>query len=143
MAEAIFRKLTEEEADPKWQVSSAGIYAATGSPATHEALEVVKGFGLDISGHSARQLTMEVLKDVDIILTMTVSHKQSIQNQFPLVADGVFTVKEYAGRTDGLDITDPYGQGLEAYHAAAAELRENLALVWERLERETRGSGGP
>ncbi|NMB45257.1 MAG: low molecular weight protein arginine phosphatase [Firmicutes bacterium] len=141
MAEAIFRQLAAKQADHDWLISSAGIHAAAGASATVEALEVLKGLGLELSGHSARQLTEEILRDVDLILTMTVSHKRSIKGEFPLVADKVFTVKEYAGKVDGLDIGDPFGAGLEAYHLTAAELQENLTLVWKRLMAETERDG--
>ena len=135
MAEAIFRQLAKE-ADHLWQIDSAGIHAATGAQATFEAVEVLKGLELDVSGHSARQLTAEILEDVDLVLTMTVNHKRSIQQKFPSVAAKVFTIKEYAGKTEELDIHDPYGYGLEAYRRVADELQTNLALIWKRLEAE-------
>ncbi|NMB11300.1 MAG: low molecular weight protein arginine phosphatase [Firmicutes bacterium] len=136
MAEAIFRQVAGQAGD-RWLVSSAGIHAITGASATLEALEVLKGLGLDARGHTARRLNQDILEDVDLILTMTASHKRSIQTAFPFVSDKVFTVKEYAGKPGDPDIHDPYGSGLEAYHLTAAELQENLALVWKRLEAET------
>ncbi|NLJ25151.1 MAG: low molecular weight protein arginine phosphatase [Firmicutes bacterium] len=135
MAEAIFRKMTEE-ADHQWLIDSAGIHAATGARATFEAVEVLKGLKLDVSGHSARQLTAEILEDADLVLTMTVSHKRSIQMEFPSVAAKVFTIKEYAGKTEELDIHDPYGCGLEVYQRVANELQADLALIWKRLAAE-------
>lgn len=136
MAEAIFRQVADPR-DDRWLVSSAGIHALTGTSATLEALEVLKEFGVDASGHTARQLNPDILQDVDLVLTMTTSHKRSIQKAFPSVSDKVFTLKEYAGKRDDLDIQDPYGSGLEAYYLTATELQENLALVWKRLEAET------
>lgn len=135
MAEAIFRRMAKE-ADHHWLIDSAGIHAATGARATFEAVEVLKGLELDVSGHSARQMTAEILEDVDLVLTMTVSHKRSIQTEFPSVAAKVFTIKEYAGKTEELDIHDPYGCGLEAYQRVAKELQADLALIWKRLEAE-------
>ncbi|MGI6567555.1 MAG: low molecular weight protein arginine phosphatase [Limnochordia bacterium] len=133
MAEAIFRQLATGKAGENWQVSSAGIHAVTGSPATSEAMAALSELGLEISGHSARLLTEDLLEDADLILTMTAGHKQRIQLQFPAAADRVFTVKEFAGEVGNLDIPDPYGQGLAAYRSTAAELRGSLAAVWKRL----------
>jgi len=137
MAEAIFRQLVQSRSGEDWQVSSAGLHALDGSPATSEAVAVLKELGLDISGHSARLLTEELVEDADLILTMTAAHKQSIQQRFPAAADRVFTVKEFAGEVDHLDIPDPFGQGIAAYRAAAAELKDSLTAVWKRLESES------
>ncbi len=134
MAEAIFRQLVQSKEGEDWLVSSAGLHAASGAPATSEAMTVLRELGLDISGHSARLLTEELLEDADLILTMTAAHKQSIKQQFPAAADRVFTVKEFAGEVSSLDIADPYGQGITAYRSAAAELKDSLAAVWRRLE---------
>ena len=134
MAEAIFRQLVQSKNGDNWQVSSAGIHAVSGASATSEAVTVLRELGLDISGHSARLLTEELLKDADLVLTMTAAHKQSIQQQFPAAADRVFTVKEFAGEISNLDIPDPYGQGITAYRSAAAELKKSLAGVWRKLE---------
>ena len=135
MAEAIFRQLVCEVSCP-WTIGSAGTLATAGAPATPEAREVMLGLGLDIGGHRSRQLSADILADIDLVLTMTENHKQMIQNEFPHLADKVFTVKEYGGQVEELNISDPYGYGLETYRRVADELQEHLALVLGRLQLE-------
>lgn len=100
MAEALFRdKLARHEAG--WAadivVSSAGVAAASGEPASHHAREVASARGLDLSCHKARRLASEDIHDADIVITMTRDHKRRVLALAPDAVGKVFTLKELAG----------------------------------------------
>lgn len=70
LAEGYFRYLLEANRQPEIEVSSAGILALSGARAFPCAVSVAENFGFDLSGHTARRLTMEVAEEADLILCM-------------------------------------------------------------------------
>jgi protein-tyrosine-phosphatase len=78
----------------KIEVTSAGLDAIPGMPASREALKVLKEKGLDFSHHRARQLTEELVSSADLILTMTAAQKHRLLERFPAASDKVFMLKE-------------------------------------------------
>ena len=93
--------------------------------ATPEAIEVMEEKGIDISGHSARQVTKEIIDDADLVLTMTTRHKELLKNDFPSANGKIFTLKEFAGT--GIDIEDPYFTSKGFYEMILGEIEEALA----------------
>jgi len=52
-------------------LDSAGVSALYGRPATAEARAVMAEQGLSLQGHSSKPLTENLIKSIDLILTMT------------------------------------------------------------------------
>ena len=76
----------------------------------------------------------EYIKDMDVILCATISHKNSVINMYPELKEKVFTMKEYAGYPQNdLDIKDPWGYGIEVYKSCAKEIKECLNKIIEKL----------
>src|SRR3990170_7579296 len=71
MAEALLRDAVAARGLEQVAVSSAGTGAWDGAPVSEGAYLVGLEHGLDLSGHRARLLTREVVKDADLILTMS------------------------------------------------------------------------
>src|SRR5512135_2244316 len=59
-------------------VQSAGIAAWDGTPASEGAYLVALERGLDLSGHRARMLTADQVRDADLVLTMSESHARRV-----------------------------------------------------------------
>lgn len=131
MAEGIARELA---GNSNLEFSSAGITAFPGLPASTEAILVMKENQIDISGHQARQLTKDMVTEVDLVLTMTGSHRDSIHRAMPEWSNKVFTLKEYAWARDE-DISDPIGQPAEVYRQVALEIKEALDQAFEKLKK--------
>lgn len=74
MAEAIARRRIAELGWSQVEVSSAGVGAFGGSPASGGALRTAARNGLDLSGHAATLVTRELVEDADLILTMSSAH---------------------------------------------------------------------
>ena len=136
MAEAFLKKALEERpGDEEILVSSAGLGAIEGDPASMEAIEAMKELGMDISGHRARRVAPDLVRDSDLILTMTERHKGAILQSHPEAEGKVFTLKEFAYGMDvpGRDIEDPFGGTLETYRKCAREIAEAAEKAATRL----------
>lgn len=140
MAEGILKKYLEENNIENIYVSSAGISAFQGQKANEKAVNVLSKKGIDISSHKSRQLTEEILKDSDIILTMTNAHKNIILQAVPDISDKVYTLKEYAyiinsESIEGLnvDIEDPYGMDYSVYEQCAEEIKHYINRIINKI----------
>ena len=107
---------------------SAGIYAENGASASKNAILAMKGYGIDISKHKARQITEDIINDSDLILTMTEGHKMMLLGMAP---DNIYTIAEFVGF--GGDISDPFGGSLNDYKACAEEIYDYLTDVAEKI----------
>jgi len=136
MAEAMLRELAETSGCSGLEVSSAGIGAWDGTPASEGAYLVLLEQGLDLSAHRARLLTREMVERADLILTMARSHLGRVRE---LGGGGrAHLLGSYAGRPDReSEVGDPYGADLEQYRDAWRELSEMLPKVLVRI-----GGGG-
>ena len=140
MAAALLRQLLKEgNGDASFlRISSAGLYASPGAPASPEAVEVLRNYGVDLSVHLARELEREELAAADLILTMTNAQKKQLIKLYPAVKDRVFVLREYvSGRDAGdgfeFDLPDPFGQPVEVYRRCAAVLEQDLRKLIELL----------
>ncbi len=142
MAEAILKDNIKNSniPDESFTVWSAGIYAQPGEPASFNSREVLMDkWGIDIGGHRARLLKEEDVKKADLILTMTASHKSTVIAIFPQVHDKTYTLREYAedicGKKDEktIDVSDPYGEGIQVYEACAQEIRDLVDSIYNKL----------
>lgn len=117
------------------KVNSAGISALPGDPAPFQAQTVMGEQGIDISGHRARRLDKSIIKEADIVLVMTKSHKDAVLKAHPEAQGRVFLLKEFAGVEDAktMDISDPFGQTVEVYRRTAQEIQESLTKILKRL----------
>ena len=138
MAEGILKKILEDWPDIKSQfnVASAGLSAYDGDKASHYASEVLaEEWGISLDGHRAKRLTYEMVRDADIILTMTRAHKNAILANFNDSQEKVHTLKEFVGNKNnsvmheydyGVDIADPYGMPKRYYALSAQEIKKAL-----------------
>lgn len=129
MAEAIFNSLNNIE---NVTAASAGLSVIKGSTTSKNSTNVVmKNLNIDLENRKAVQLTDDLIKEADIILTMTSYMSQFIKNKFNKYSNKVFSINEYLGR-DG-DIIDPYGGNIDIYNATFNELKECIELLQEKL----------
>ena len=94
------------------EVSSAGLSAVVGEPMDPTAAELLRENGVDGSRHRGRQVTSELLRKSDLILTMEKSHSSSIARGYPEVSGKVFLLGKWQSETD---IPDPYRQPRHAF----------------------------
>ncbi|WP_031514198.1 low molecular weight protein arginine phosphatase [Desulfofalx alkaliphila] len=132
MAEGLAKALAEEKyGHMDIEISSAGTCAISGGPATKEAVEALKEKGIDISRHSSTVITPELIKEADLVLTMTLGHRQQVLQMVPEAEEKTHTLGEYAGIPG--DILDPYGQALPIYQSCAGQLEQLIAMAFNRM----------
>ena len=79
MAEGIARKIIAEHyPDSGITVSSAGIAAQCGSPASAHSIDVCREIGVDLSAHRARYIDPEVLWNTDLFVAMSSYHAEAL-----------------------------------------------------------------
>ncbi|NQV23304.1 MAG: Sua5/YciO/YrdC/YwlC family protein [Rhodopirellula sp.] len=132
MAEALFRQMLatrigckqDELPDHGYFVSSAGIAASYGSPASPESATLAAERGANLDGHESQPLTERLLNHADFVYTMTRSHRSAIVTRRPEVADRVRVLA-----SDGGDIPDPIGGGMNEYEHCRDAIETHLNQI--------------
>ena len=133
MAEAIAKKkINENEKYKDIIVESAGVFAFDGSSASREAIYVMQMRGIDLKYHKARSITPDIIKNADLILTMTENHKNAVIDINKSANMKTFTLKEYASGEKG-DILDPFGRNIKVYESCADELDVYIEKALEKI----------
>ena len=112
-----------------FHVSSAGILAAPGNPASPGSIEAARRTGLSLDSHKTRQITASMVAGSDLILAMSYEHLTRLRQLYPDHAARV-QMLDPAGR----DVSDPFGGPTEDYVACFQKLE---GLVRARLPQIT------
>ncbi len=129
MAEGILEKMAEERG-LLLDVFSAGTAANEGDEAAEQAVEVLKEKEIDLSGHQAKPLNEEMIKEADLILVMTERHREAVRLLIPQAEEKIRL----------LHMEDPFGQTVKVYRRCAEKLEKDLAGILSELEKEENGS---
>lgn len=115
---------------PDRKVSSAGLREITvGWSADPFAIRVMKEHGMDISRHRARLLTNELLKDVDLVVTMEKEQSDIVKYSFPNFKGKIIRVGEYGD----YDVPDPYSKNIKAFEESFNLISEGLDKIDAQL----------
>ena len=71
---------------------------------------------------------------MDLILCATMSHKYSVIQMYPSLANKIYTLKEYVDENKDLDIKDPWGYDIEIYRFCIAEIDRLLDKLIEKIK---------
>ena len=104
MAEALLRRML-----PGADVSSAGLYAMNGMPASDGAQREMARRGLSLANHRSRQLTREMARGA-LLHCMTQSHLFALRQAWP-------------------DVEDPFGGDGAEYRRAADQIEQALRRI--------------
>jgi len=129
MAVGLARKILAERLDCEpddldshgFEVDSAGTASSTGGPASADAVAVMAGMGIDLTGHRSRPMTVDALMQADYIWVMTRGHREAAVRRAPEVASRVFLIDPA-----GAEVSDPIGGDVEVYRACARHLEQAL-----------------
>lgn len=132
MAEALAAAALAEVGDGgvETRIASAGVAAATGSPATPEGVDALRRLGVEPGPHRASMLTREMVEEADVVYGMTTSHVEAVRALAPGSPEKAALLDP-----DGGDVPDPIGGDDAVYDAAAARLRELVRRRIEELDR--------
>ena len=85
---------------------------------------VMKQRGLNLQKHQSNSLTERALRQADLVLTMTNSHRSAILERMPTLRHKVHLL---SGSQN--DVSDPFG-GSESVYAACADQIETYLERW-------------
>lgn len=124
-AEFLLRQRLEAVAGWQGSVHSAGIGALVNHPADENTQAMMLAKDIDLSAHRAKQLTLEHLRQADLVLVMEKHHRQAVLDLDPTARGKTFLL----GHWINTEIPDPYRRGEEA-HAEALRLIELAISPW-------------
>lgn len=84
-------------------VSSAGISAFSGEPASENAAAAMKNRDLDLAGHQSKLLEAADIINADLVITMTRTHKKAVLALVPQALNKVYTLAELSALTKMAD----------------------------------------
>lgn len=116
------------------EIGSAGVWAATGLPASEGAEIVASRHGLDLSPHTARRLTRDLAESMDVILAMEEGHLRLARDLAPEVPSHLLT--EYLQESDvrrGDQVPDPVGGWVARYEEAFDLLKASISGFLDHL----------
>jgi len=103
-------------ASQRYEVISRGIAAYPGGQAASGVLQVIhENENIDVKGFASQRLNHDILLSSDLIFTMEDEQYAHILKFEPTVEGRLFHLKKFLPPELDGDISDPIGQGVEAY----------------------------
>lgn len=97
---------------PDKTIGSAGLREITvGWSADPFSIRVMRENGIDISRHRARLLTNDLLKNVDLVITMEQEQSDIVKYSFPNFRGKIVRIGEYGD----YDVPDPYSKNIKYF----------------------------
>ena len=137
MAEVMLREKLEPDLKDIVNISSAGVNAINNNRATERAVEAMYEKGLDLSNHKARFLTIDLLKDSDLVIVMEKVHLRLIQNLYRSEKNKTFLLSTFCPDKKKFDIPDPYGSSMKVYRKSATLIERCLDGVIDFVRDQT------
>ncbi len=126
MLEALLRREFEQQGLTDFTVSSAGTMTDNGMIPTKQAVTAMNEIGIDISGHTSRQVTREIVKNTDVFVALTPEHGVALAFYHGTDPEKIVV--------PGGGIADPFGRPLTAYRQCRDLLLETLPQLVEDIK---------
>lgn len=94
------------------KISSAGLGALVGHCADENASQLASEHGVSLDGHVAKQLTLELCREYDLILVMEKKHIEAVCRVAPESRGKIMLFGHWIG---GQDIPDPYQKSKDVF----------------------------
>lgn len=141
---------------PHFKASSAGTRAVIAHPMQHEAALVLESLGGQACSFSARQLTPRIAADADLVVTMTMAHRDAVLGLAPHRLNRTFTLSEASRLVSEFnaqsvaelaalrpqlaphlrpDIDDPIGKSAEIFAMVGSQIADLLPPILELCRR--------
>ncbi|MDG4664239.1 low molecular weight phosphatase family protein [Mycobacterium sp. 236(2023)] len=149
-AERLATAFAAELGIPDFRASSAGTRAVVNHPVHADAALVLQQLGGDPSGFAARQLTAKIAANADLIVAMTMGHRDRVLEMSPQKLNRTFTLAEasllatkfgaetvadFAGLRPHMaagelvDIVDPIGQSSDVFEAVGSQIADLVSPI--------------
>lgn len=131
-AEAILRKMVKDRCIPDVKVNSVGTLNLCGEQRDGMMSRIAANYGYEMTGTSTFR-TAELLKEADLILVMTYTHKLEVQNVLPYMHWGrIRLFMEYCFDKD-IPVEDPSHMPESVYLRTFQLLEQGCRIIDDRL----------
>jgi protein-tyrosine phosphatase len=89
-------RLLSSKLGPTVRVASAGTHALVGHPISEPMAALLRGAGIEEAPFEARRLSEQLLKDADLVLTLTRAQRSLVVELWPAAVRRAFTLREFA-----------------------------------------------
>ncbi len=103
MAERLLQAGLDQVLPGGFKVRSAGTRAMVGDPIQPLSAEIITAYGGNALHFAARQLTPGILRDTDLVLTMSTAHRGEVLKLDPSLLKRTFTIREFARMLEVLE----------------------------------------
>lgn len=103
MAERLLQAGLDQVLPGGFEVRSAGTRAMVGDPIQPLSADIITGYGGNALQFAARQLTPKILRDTDLVLTMSTGHRGEVLKLDPALLKRTFTIREFARMLEVLE----------------------------------------
>ena len=134
-ADYLFDKYSKMQSSNSYIVSSAG---TLGNPVGvyEKTIEMANKYGVDMSAHTYRVLTQDIVDDVDIIICMAHHHQETVKQKFGKESY-LFNELSIGEKTDLKDDDEAYGEyaDLDDFIVETVEtIYERIPALYEKLQ---------
>jgi protein-tyrosine-phosphatase len=145
MGAALLRHALAAQPEPlrSLKVISAGVASRAGEPVSTNAVTALRKVGVDLRGHSSQPVTQDLLDGALLVLCMTESHRDMIEETAEPVPRRLFLFRELMGAKGDVGIPDPFGLHLSAYEASRDEMVAAIPSIIAYLSKLLRGDVAP
>lgn len=136
MAETVARRKLSERGWHSVEVTSAGVSALTGVPASQGARDAAEARGYDLDDHESAQLTRERVERADLVLVMTPAHRDAVEQlggEGKTALLGAFAADDDSG-SGTWAVPDPYGGDEAVYRETLDALERMVERALSRIE---------
>ncbi len=101
-----------------------------------QSRDYLKSKGIDYSDFHPQIINRKLLEKQDLIITMERSHALEIKENYPGIVDidkKTFTLREFNGDTEELDIIDPYYTSTNTYQKVLRIIDENIKKMIHKI----------
>lgn len=134
MAEYLLRNRLESNGNTEIKVSSAGFLDQTGSHSPEEIHTVMNEAGIDISQHRSSPISLERIRESDLIIVMEVRQREKLVRQYPEEISRIFLLSQFDGQNpEEKDVNDPIGQTLHFYRNCFNEIKTLVEGLTEHI----------
>jgi len=137
MAEALLRAALTKRGDGlgHLKVTSCGLAAEEGVPASANSQRVMSKIGLDLSAHRSRAVSREAMDRSLVVFAMTARHVEVLRERFGSLPDRVIVLRDVLPEGASRNIPDPFGGDLREYEECRDSMVEAVPALIEFLRK--------
>lgn len=128
-AELLLAHRLQEVRPGAFEVASVGTAALVDHAVDPGTARILEARGVSHDTFAARQITEQLLADVDIVLPLTVEHRKTVLSYAPRLLKWCYTLKEMARLIEAADAEQPWTErlaGLETPEERWAQIPAHL-----------------